>query len=195
MPRPILYWLRSADGWAKRIAAAENAIDRTVNMMDDGAVDGAVARKAEIRTVHIDMTTPAARVRLTSLTDDTIEGAVARAHGGRPVSGVVGVTVFECCAEDGDMRVYGSGGEMKMTEHARARYPTSKSVKAALNVIPAKSNRAASSSTATDATRDFSMCCHSCHDGLWGESALFRPDAMATSSTTPVRMPPICVEA
>lgn len=53
------------------IAAVDAARDRVLKTIAEGEIGGDVARKAEIRTVHIDTKTPAPKVMLTSETEDT----------------------------------------------------------------------------------------------------------------------------
>lgn len=79
----------------------------------------------------------------------------------------------------------------RSTEQSRAKYPVSRSEKAALNVTPEKSSNAASTTTISEAVLVLKVCDQPFKDDLSAVSEDMTLDATATSSTRPVRMPPI----
>lgn len=82
-----------------------------------------------------------------------------------------------------------------MSEATSAEYPRTIAVVDAVNVMPEKSRSIASTTIEIVPILDFKICFQSSPvrlEGLWG-TVMF--DAIAVNRTSPVRIPPICVEA
>lgn len=189
-PRPALCWLRRDEGRAKKIAATEEAIERVLNAIAVGVMGGDVERSPEDTMVRIAITMPAASVMFPSVGQDTRGDVATSDQGGLDVA--VGVSAVPCELEAARE---GRGEGKRSTEHAKARYPVTRSENAALNVIPEKSSNAASTTTKTEAVRVFKVCAQPLSDGLSAVSVFVTLEVIATSRTSPVRKPPIWVAA